>query len=81
MFCFSNFLCISFVSSFSNGQVKLWNLDNEEECIFKPSDMALVLDESAEEGTIANGITDLCTSDHMTLAAFTHGKYLIPFTF
>lgn len=61
------------VAGFSNGQVKLWNLDNEEECIFKPSDMALVLDESAEEGTIANVITDLCTSDHMTLAAFTHG--------
>lgn len=61
------------VAGFSSGQVKLWNLENEDECIFKPSDMSLVLDESAEEGTIANVITGLCTSSHMTMAAFRQG--------
>ncbi|XP_036354708.1 F-box/WD repeat-containing protein 8 [Octopus sinensis] len=61
------------VAGYTNGQVKLHNLDNGDVCVFQPSDMSLQLDNTCEEGTVANDITLVDTTDTLTVAVFKHG--------
>ena len=62
-----------FYCRYSNCIVKLWNTLSRETCIFQPSNTALIIDETAEEGTIRNEISHITACHRFTAAAYSHG--------
>ena len=62
------------VFRFSNGEVKLWDLSSGGQCVFQPSSTALILDEQADLGTVANHVNCVALNDKVTVAGYSQGK-------
>lgn len=60
--------------SYTNGQVKMWDIEDQDQCIFNPSNTALIIDEDEESGTISNFITHIALSSTLVTAAYKHGN-------
>ncbi len=61
------------VCRYTNGQVKFWDIEADEDCVFQPSSVALALDDSGE-GTVGNHVTQLIMNESITVAGFSQGK-------
>ncbi|XP_071110859.1 F-box/WD repeat-containing protein 8-like [Haliotis cracherodii] len=59
-------------AGYSNGDVKMWDLNNGDTCVFQPSSTALRIDEREEEGTVPNYVLHVQTSPHFTVASYKH---------
>ncbi|KAJ8312956.1 hypothetical protein KUTeg_010329 [Tegillarca granosa] len=62
------------VAGYTNGQVKMWDIEDQDQCIFNPSNTALIIDEGEESGTISNFITHIALSSTLVAAAYKHGN-------
>lgn len=67
---FSNFVA----AGYTKGDVKVWDIENEEEFVLQPSNTSLIINEEAEEGTITNYVTMVSTSMKQVAAAFEQGN-------
>ncbi|XP_069136155.1 F-box/WD repeat-containing protein 8-like [Argopecten irradians] len=61
------------VAGYSNGEVKLWDLDNEESCILKPSNTSLQIDEVMDTGTISIEVSHVEVTSTLTVAQYKQG--------
>ncbi|XP_061198077.1 F-box/WD repeat-containing protein 8-like [Saccostrea echinata] len=61
-------------AGYTKGDVKVWDLENEEDFILQPSNTSLIIDEEEEEGTITNFVTKVSTSKNMIAAVFQQGN-------
>lgn len=57
---------------YSNGEVHLWDLEEEDECTFSPSSKAHTL--SDLEGNIPNYVTSVALSPQFTAALYSGGQ-------
>ncbi len=64
-----------FVSRYTSGEVKFWNPEAGEDCVFQPSCRALEINEDAEEGTSANYVTSVATNQSVTVAGYSQGNF------
>ncbi|KAL4223809.1 regulation of transcription factor catabolic process [Mactra antiquata] len=62
------------VAGYTNGEVKLWDVVNEDSCVFQPSTTSLILDNVNEDGLLENIVTNVSTSDDLTVASYSHGN-------
>ena len=62
--------------SYSSGEVRLWDTQEDEDCLFSPSSTALLLDEASTQGTVPNYVTSLATGTTHTAAFFKKGAIL-----
>lgn len=58
---------------YTKGDVKVWDIENEEDFVLQPSNTSLIINEEAEEGTITNYVTMVSTSTKQVAAAFEQG--------
>ena len=65
------------VHRYTSGQVKFWNVDSREECLFQPSCRALEINEDEEAGTNTNYVTCVRTSHNVTVAGYSQGMGLV----
>lgn len=69
--CFPFFMCCSY----SNGQVRVW--DDDDDHTFNPSNTALVINESAECGTVTNMVNKVGVNDQLAAASYSQGAFTI----
>lgn len=56
---------------YTKGDVKVWDIENEEDFVLQPSNTSLIINEEA--GTITNYVTMVSTSSKQVAAAFEQG--------
>jgi len=59
--------------SYTNGEVKLWDLEAGDNCVFQPSSTSLAIDDHVD-GTQCNMVESVITAGGTTVAAYTQGK-------
>lgn len=62
------------VSGYTNGEVKLWNVGEQYDCLFQPSNTSLIINEAIEDGTIPNKVTHMAVSPKFVVAAYRQGN-------
>ncbi|ESO82423.1 hypothetical protein LOTGIDRAFT_237021 [Lottia gigantea] len=58
---------------YTNCDIKVWNMNEDDNVILKSSNTALIIDESVEIGTVSNQVKQVQTSHQYTAASYTHG--------
>ncbi|XP_033747296.1 F-box/WD repeat-containing protein 8-like [Pecten maximus] len=61
------------VAGYSNGEVKMWDLDLEESCILKPSNKSLLINEGQEIGTISIEVSHVEVTPTLAVARYRQG--------
>ena len=59
---------------YTNGEVKLWNVGEQYDCLFQPSNTSLIINEAIEDGTIPNKVTHMAVSPKFVVAAYRQGR-------
>ncbi|XP_022341648.2 F-box/WD repeat-containing protein 8-like [Crassostrea virginica] len=72
--CSVHSCCNIVAAGYTKGDVKVWDIENEEDFVLQPSNTSLIINEDADEGTITNFVTMVATSTKMVAAAFEHGN-------
>ncbi|CAH1802157.1 unnamed protein product [Owenia fusiformis] len=62
------------VAGYTSGHVKYWDLSNNDECIFQPSNTSLVIDPNVEQGTLGNIVTKTHVNSQLTSAGYSLGN-------
>ncbi|XP_052073277.1 F-box/WD repeat-containing protein 8-like [Mytilus californianus] len=62
------------VAGYTNGDVKLWNVSEQFDCLYQPSNTSLVINENTEDGTIPNHVTHVGVSPTFVVAAYRQGN-------
>ncbi|KAK3083875.1 hypothetical protein FSP39_004459 [Pinctada imbricata] len=62
------------VAGYTTGEVKMWDLSEGDECIFKPSTTGLTVDLAVEWGTTSNTLENVYVSKSTIAASYKHGN-------
>ncbi|OWF41589.1 F-box/WD repeat-containing protein 8-like [Mizuhopecten yessoensis] len=62
------------VAGYSNGDVKMWDLDLEESCTLKPSNRSLLINEGQDEGIISVEVSQLEVTPTLAVASYKQGN-------
>ena len=62
------------ICSYTNGDVKYWDVATGDSCIFRPSNTSLSIAEDYEMGTEQNIVESVVTSDNITAALYRQGN-------
>ncbi|XP_050410273.2 F-box/WD repeat-containing protein 8 [Patella vulgata] len=61
------------VAGYTNCDVKLWNMAEDDSVTFQSSNTSLIIDETSDIGTVSNQVQQVVTSKKYTAASYSHG--------